>query len=105
LEEVSGYADPDDVQKPDVSACALGVHAALHGVGKARVGANGNSFSGPQIAGCAALLLEANPNLKPWDIQHIINTTAVDLGDKGWDPMFGWGRMDCHAAAKMALGK
>ncbi|MEK7470305.1 MAG: S8 family serine peptidase [Planctomycetota bacterium] len=89
------------LRKPDVCACATGFEGILF-EGAAKSGAQGNSFSGPQIAGCAALLLEANPEIKPWQIQRVINETAVDLGPRGWDPEFGWGLMNCRAAVEAA---
>ncbi|KAF0243899.1 MAG: subtilisin-like serine [Planctomycetota bacterium] len=89
------------LRKPDVCACATGFEGILF-EGAAKPGAQGNSFSGPQIAGCAALLLEANPEIKPWQIQRAINETAGDLGPKGWDAEYGWGLMNCRAAVEAA---
>jgi subtilisin family serine protease len=89
------------LRKPDVCACATGFVGIMF-EGPAKAGAQGNSFSGPQIAGCAALLMEANPSLNPWQVQRIINETATDLGPKGWDAEFGWGLMNCEAAVQVA---
>ena len=42
-------------------------------------GARGNSFSGPHVAGVAALMLEANPDLHPWQVKSIIQKTCKKL--------------------------
>jgi len=39
--------------------------------------------------------------LTPDSAMEILTTTAVDLGEPGWDPMYGYGRID--AAAAVAL--
>lgn len=101
------FPKSEPAKKPDVCACATGF-AGIMFEGPAKEGAQGNSFSGPQIAGCAALLLEANPALNPWQVQRLIDGTASDLGPKGWDADFGWGLMNCEAAvaaAKKPAGK
>ena len=41
--------------------------------------ATGTSFSAPQVAGAVALMLEANPNLRPSDIKDILSRTATPL--------------------------
>jgi subtilisin family serine protease len=63
-------------------------------------GPGGNSFSGPHVAGVAALMLSANPELNPWDIKRILETTARDLGEPGWDPIHGHGLVDALAAVR-----
>jgi len=36
--------------------------------------------------------------LSPDQVEDIIESTAVDLGEDGWDEYFGWGRIDAAAA-------
>ena len=40
-------------------------------------------------------------SLTPESAMEILTATAVDLGEPGWDPMYGYGRID--AAAAVAL--
>ncbi len=59
--------------------------------------ASGTSFSAPQVAGAAALMLEANPNLKPAEIKDILSRTATPL-PKYFYHEAGAGMLNTHAA-------
>ena len=54
----------------------------------------GTSPSAPYVAGLAALLLEANRDLTPDDIQILLEASAQDLGPRGKDSMSGSGRAE-----------
>jgi serine protease len=59
---------------------------------------NGTSASCPQVAGVAALMLSANPNLTEAQVRSILQTTATDMGATGFDNTFGYGRVNgCNA--------
>jgi serine protease AprX len=62
----------------------------------------GNSFSGPQGAGVAALMLSAAPALPAWRVRELFEVTARDLGPKGKDNDFGAGLLDAYAAVVAA---
>lgn len=59
---------------------------------------SGTSFSAPQIAGAAALLRQAFPNLTGAQVVDILLKTAKDAGATGTDSTFGRGIMDIAAA-------
>ena len=59
--------------------------------------ASGTSFSAPQVAGAAALMLETNPNLKPSEIKDILSRTATPL-PKYFYHEAGAGMLNTHAA-------
>lgn len=56
----------------------------------------GTSFAVPHITGVAGLL--ASKGLNNREITNKIESTAVDLGKKGKDPYYGYGRIDAQAA-------
>ncbi|MEM2901871.1 MAG: S8 family serine peptidase [Candidatus Bathyarchaeia archaeon] len=64
----------------------------------------GTSASAPHVAGAAALLLEAEPNLTPQDLKRIMEETAVDQGASGKDNEYGAGRLDVYAAYSLLKG-
>lgn len=64
---------------------------------------SGTSMATPHIAGCIALMLDANPELDHFEVRQILQDTALDLGTAGNDNQFGWGRVDAFAAVEEAL--
>jgi hypothetical protein len=59
---------------------------------------NGTSFSAPQIAGAAALLAQAFPNLTGQQIVNLLLTSARDAGATGTDGIYGRGILDIARA-------
>lgn len=55
------------------------------------------------VAGLAALIWSVDPTLTNNEVEGIIKSTAVDLGDPGKDDYFGYGRIDAHAAVIAAM--
>lgn len=62
----------------------------------------GTSFSAPIVAGVAALLYSLNPSLSPAQVVSTLEKSADDLGAAGWDPSYGWGRVNAANALTMA---
>ncbi|MEZ5814277.1 MAG: S8 family serine peptidase [Alphaproteobacteria bacterium] len=85
----------------DVAAPGAGIYTTNVGGGYASV--SGTSYSSPVAAGVGALILSVNPALSPNDVETILETSAVDLGDPGYDIYYGHGRVDAAAAVQMAL--
>ena len=75
--------------KPEISAPA-GVSGASYG----SFGFDGTSASTPHVAGAAALIFEANPDLTATDVQNFLITNAIDYGPPGPDTGFGYGRLN-----------
>lgn len=59
---------------------------------------SGTSFSAPQIAGAAALLRQAFPNLSAPQVVDLLLRTARDAGDVGTDTTYGRGILDIARA-------
>ncbi|MBZ0264819.1 S8 family serine peptidase [bacterium] len=86
---------------PDVSAPGDQVRSCMRGGGYTNM--SGTSMATPHVAGLVCLLLSKAPNLEPEQIDEILQTTAIDLGDPGKDNVFGAGRIDCPAAMDEAI--
>lgn len=59
---------------------------------------SGTSIAAAHISGLVALMLERNPDLDLAQIRTILRETALDLGAKGQDPIYGAGRANAAAA-------
>ncbi len=59
---------------------------------------SGTSMAAPHVSGVAALLLAQNPGRSNAELRSIIEATADDLGDPGWDPYYGYGRINAYRA-------
>lgn len=67
------------------------------------VRASGTSMAAPFVSGLAALMRAVDPAISPTRLRDVLASTATDLGAAGWDPEYGWGRIDM-AKALTALG-
>lgn len=65
---------------------------------------SGTSASAPVATGVVALIFGANPGLSAGQAQDILFSNTDDLGDPGWDPYFGHGRVNAHKAVAAVLG-
>lgn len=59
---------------------------------------SGTSMSCPHVTGVAALVLAQNMSMTPSDVEHILNSTATDLGESGFDNSYGNGLVNASAA-------
>jgi subtilisin family serine protease len=64
--------------------------------------AHGTSQATPHVAGLAAMVWAMQPTLSPGEVQNTIQSTATDLGPPGWDPDYGYGRINPLAALQVA---
>ena len=65
---------------------------------------SGTSMAAPHVAGLAALIWSANASLTPAQVRAILQETAIDKGAPGFDPYYGWGRINAAAAVQAASG-
>lgn len=59
---------------------------------------SGTSMATPMANGLAALIWSYDMDKTADEIEEILETTCKDLGDKGNDDTWGWGRIDAAAA-------
>lgn len=109
-----GDGDTEDEQKPEISAPGGGSSLG-HGIWSAQgnladpndnyVEMSGTSMAAPHVTGVVALMLEANPNLKPSQVESILINTVDDWGEAGWDTIYGYGYVDAYAACQQATSQ
>ncbi len=58
---------------------------------------SGTSMATAQVSGLVALMFSLNPHLTTEEVRALLSENAVDLGAAGFDPEFGWGRVDAAA--------
>jgi len=63
----------------------------------------GTSMATPHVSGVAALVYSLGVT-SPDDIRNILQSTAIDLGDPGWDEYYGYGLINAYAAVQAAGG-
>jgi len=63
---------------------------------------DGTSMATPHVSGLSALVFSVNSSLTNEDVRTILEGTAMDMGDAGWDMYTGYGLVDGHAAVIVA---
>jgi len=71
----------DGRTKPEVVAQGVGVVAADGTTTNAYIGASGTSLSTPLVAGAAALIFSAHPELTPMQVRAALMNTATPIND------------------------
>ncbi|MDQ3928595.1 MAG: S8 family peptidase [Chloroflexota bacterium] len=94
----SSYGDYVDVSAPGVGILSTGWEEGELTYSYA----NGTSFSGPFVAGVAALVWSSNPSLSAEQVGFVIMDSSDDLGDPGPDVHYGNGRLNAFRAVTMA---
>jgi subtilisin family serine protease len=63
---------------------------------------SGTSMAAPLVTGLAGLIRSQNTGMSPKDVAKMIQDSADDLGDSGYDKYFGAGRINALKAVKLA---
>jgi len=93
-----GDLDTADELKPDIGAPGTNITSAQFNTANGYVVKSGSSMAAPHVAGCAALILQAQPTLTPLALKDLLIRTAEDRPPAGWDSAYGNGLIDCFAA-------
>jgi len=63
----------------------------------------GTSMAAPHVSGVAALVWTRWPDWSADAVSQQIVRTVLDVGEPGWDPQTGWGRLDAAAAVASSI--
>jgi hypothetical protein len=88
----------------NIDLAAPGCAGSTTTVGGGYASACGTSFSSPIVAGVAALVLSMDPTLTAAQVTGILRNSADDLGPAGWDPAYGYGRVNAAKAVGAEAG-
>ncbi|MET1159529.1 MAG: S8 family peptidase [Thermoprotei archaeon] len=103
------YQVPDwSNRNPDVVAPGVDVMSTIPDGGYDTM--SGTSMACPHVSGTVALiqalrLAAGLSKLTPDEVMQLLRNTAIDLGDPGYDSLYGYGLVDAYAAVKVALGQ
>lgn len=96
----------NNIPKPDISAPGVNIRSSV--INGYESGWNGTSMAAPNIAGVAALILEANPNLSVVQVENAIKNTATPLTDTTYRTSpnmgYGYGLVDALRAIQSVSG-
>ena len=62
------------------------------------VWAAGTSMATPKVSGIAALIYAHNPGIGPSEVVQLLKRSAEDLGEVGFDLIYGWGMPNAYRA-------
>lgn len=91
ITQFSNYGDYIDFAAP-----GMNIYSTVSGSKYANM--SGTSMASPIVSGVSALILSKNPFLSPAQVESILIKSSADLGNRGWDYLYGYGRVDAYKA-------
>ena len=93
----------------NISAPGTAIYSTLYSGTDQYGEKSGTSMASPATAGVAALMFAYDPSLSTADVQALLETTATDINEQGWDRETGYGEVDAYHAlqvlsAEISLG-
>ncbi|NOX61833.1 MAG: S8 family serine peptidase [Chloroflexi bacterium] len=107
---VGGTTEDDELYErssrgPEIDLVAPATHILSTWAASVRGGyfeMNGTSMAAPQAAAAAALLFSLRPEATVEQVRDWLQQAALDLGEPGWDALYGWGRLRVDRALALA---
>ncbi|HID86348.1 MAG TPA: peptidase S8 [Anaerolineae bacterium] len=81
-----------------VAAPGVSIYSTYWNDGSTYAHMSGTSMAAPHVAGLAALLFAQDGTRTNATVRSLIESSADDLGDAGWDPYYGYGRINAYQA-------
>lgn len=96
----SNWGGKIDVAAPGVDILSLRAAGTSLGtpVDDSYTRSDGTSMAAPHVSGLAALILAAHADYSNEDARQALRASADNLGQAGFDPSFGYGRINASAA-------
>ena len=94
----NGDVNQPGLIRPDISAPGANITSLNYQTTNNYIEMDGTSMATPCVAGVLAMLLEANPELTPAELDSIIELTSVRVGNTMKNNRVGSGRIDALAA-------
>ncbi len=94
----NGDVNQPGLIRPDISAPGANITSLNYQTTNGYTELDGTSMATPCVAGVLAMLLEANPELSPAELDSIIELTSVRVGNTMKNNRVGSGRIDALAA-------
>ena len=105
-----GDSDADDMdeRKPEVTANGVDITMAAANTTNGTKTTSGTSFAAPHVAGLAALIFEAHPDISPAGVKALIISTSEHMSGTstdavGWNQGWGWGLINADLALSAPL--
>jgi hypothetical protein len=81
-----------------VAAPGVSIYSTYWNGGSTYAHMSGTSMAAPHVAGVAALLFAQDGTRSNVTVRSLIEGSADDLGDAGWDQYYGYGRINAYQA-------
>jgi len=81
-----------------VAAPGVSIYSTYWNKGSTYARMSGTSMAAPHVAGLAALLFAQDGTRSNADVRSLIEESADDLGNPGWDQYYGYGRINAFRA-------
>ncbi len=85
----------------DLSAPSQDIWSTQSGGGYGFETQPSSAYAAAYVAGVASLIRSYAPQLTAVEVRQILMDSADDLGDPGWDPKFGAGRLNARRALEL----
>ena len=96
----SNVIAPFSSRGPEVEICAPGVNVLSTVPGGGYWNKSGTSMACPHVSGAAAVVWGSHRFATNAQIWNLLGRTADNFGLPGWDPEYGYGRVDVDQAAE-----